>query len=189
MQKKFSEWVAETHPEFEQTNEALADLFKSPVDRRLDRVTSRDAMSRAANPAVKRAANNVEDIAADFIQRVKDAVKEARASSEMIQLAAERAARTVMSPRMAARTFLAAAFQNSNMAVGSVAKNLLSMTQAGSSLRTDDPTIAGSRMIGRAAQGSEISEKDRVKIQTMLADFTNYLTRSVSSGPAASPLA
>lgn len=178
MQRNFREWLEEKHPEF---NEALSDLFQSPASRRLDKLNGRDAIARRMNPAPREVNGNVRELTANFIDEVKAVVKKSKASSEMIENAARYAAGQMISPRTAKNLFMTAAYQNHTMATETVSKTLLSLSREASAMNLTDPTLSGTRNASRATREISLTESDRVKIQKLLIDFTNYLTKIAST--------
>ena len=183
---KFSEWVADRHPEYQQLDEAWP--FSSSAEDRLSTITRKDRRSLRDNPAPRAISSdrNIQGIATEFMAAVKDAVNSNQADSVAVQKAAARAAGTYLSPRAANELFMAAALRSGPMGLQTVAKHLFSMTKAGSSMRTDDPTLKGGRDLRRASVEKEISEGDRARINELLTRFLNSLI-GPGSGPTATP--
>jgi hypothetical protein len=72
------------------------------------------------------------------------------------------------------------------MGLQTVANILFSMTEAGSAMRTDDPTLRGTRDLRRATLEREVSKKDRTRINELMQGFLNNLV-GPGSGTTATP--
>lgn len=184
---KFSEWVAERHPEFQQLEEGL---FSSPVEKRMDTMLRRDRHSMRANPAPRAISSdkNIQGVATEFMAAISDAVKSQQADTRVVQAAAEKTARQYpyLSPRKASELFLTCALRSGPMGLQTVANILFSMTEAGSAMRTDDPTLRGTRDLRRATVEQELSKKDRTRIYELMHGFLNNLV-GPGSGTTATP--
>lgn len=185
-QTKFSEWVADRHPEFQKLDEAWP--FSTAGEDKLRTVVSRDRRAMRDNPAPRAISSekNIQGIATEFMASVADAVRSQQAQPDAIIAAAEAAAGAALSPRAARELFLTAGTRGGAAALQTVAKNLLSMTAAGTTLNVNDPTVKGSRTLGRASVEQEISDKDRARIRVLLNRFLDKLV-GPGSGPTATP--
>src|ERR1700753_3052067 len=114
--------------------------------------------------------SELDNIASEFIDSVKSAAF--NADSTKIQSAAREAAlkSQYISPNEAITLFLTAAHSKKTIALPLVQRTLLGMTEAGTSMRVNDPTIKGSRQAYQARLGKIIA-KDQQKIHELLAYF------------------
>jgi hypothetical protein len=184
---KFSEWVAERHPEFQQLDEWP---WSNTADERLAKTVSRDRRERRANPAPRPISSekNIQGIAKEFMAAINDAVKAQQADTQQILAASEKTATKYpyLSPRKANDLFTTCAFRSGPMGLQRVETILLSMTEGAASMKTDDPTLRGTRDLRRATVGQEITQKDRTRIYELMHGFLNNLV-GPTSGTTATP--